>query len=225
MSDRARASATGRSRLTNQERVALTRQQLLAAAATVFARRGYHAASVEEVASEAGYSTGAVYHHFQGKEDLFLALFEEHVAERIRDYAETFARGRDTGQQARGGADRWMAFLREEPDFFPLYIEFWAAAIRDPKLRRRVKAGLGAFRDTFASQIEQGAEDAGVELPPGFAQRFGIVVNALGNGMALEKLADPDGVPDELLGDALVLIFEAGLTRLPAPAAAEKGGG
>jgi AcrR family transcriptional regulator len=212
-----------RNRLTNHERLALTRERLLAAAATVFAQRGYHAASVEEVASEAGYSTGAVYHHFKGKEDLFLALFEEHVAERIRDYAETFARGRDTEQQARGGADRWMAFLREEPDFFPLYVEFWAAAIRDPKLRRRFTARLGAFRDTFASQIEQGAEDAGVELPPGFAQRFGIVINALGNGMALEKLADPDGVPDELLGDALALIFE-GLARLATPAAAEKGG-
>jgi AcrR family transcriptional regulator len=223
MSDRARTSTTARNRLTNQERLALTRERLLAAAATVFARRGYHAASVEEVASEAGYSTGAVYHHFKGKEDLFLALFEEHVAERTRDYAETFAHGRDTEQQARGGADRWTAFLREEPDFFPLYVEFWAAAIRDPKLRRRFAARLGAFRDTFASQIEQGADAAGVELPPGFAQRFGIVINALGNGMALEKLADPDGVPDELLGDALALIFE-GLARLATPAPAEKGG-
>ena len=212
-----------RNRLTNHERLARTRERLLAAAATVFAQRGYHAASVEEVASEAGYSTGAVYHHFKGKEDLFLALFEEHVAERIRDYAETFARGQDTEQQARGGADRWMAFLREEPNFFPLYVEFWAAAIRDPKLRRRFSARLGAFRDTFASQIEQGAEDAGVELPPGFAQQFGIVINALGNGMALEKLADPDGVPDELLGDALALIF-AGLAGLATPAAAERSG-
>jgi AcrR family transcriptional regulator len=218
MSNRARTSPTARNRLTNQERLALTRERLLAAAATVFARHGYHAASVEEVANEAGYSTGAVYHHFKGKEDLFLALFEEHVAERIRDYAETFARGQDTEQQARGGADRWMAFLREEPDFFPLYVEFWAAAIRDPKLRRKFSARLGAFRDTFASQIERGAEDAGVELPPGFAQRFGIVINALGNGMALEKLADPDGVPGELLGDALALIFE-GLARLATPAA------
>jgi AcrR family transcriptional regulator len=222
MADRARASATGRSRLTNRERLALTRERLLAAAATVFARRGYHAASVEEVASEAGYSTGAVYHHFKGKEDLFLALFEEHVAERIRDYSDTFARGRDTEQQARGGADHWMAFLRENPDFFPLYVEFWAAAIREPKLRRRFTARLGAFRDTFARQIERGAEDAGVELPPGFAQQFGIVINALGNGMALEKLADPDGVPDHLLGDALALIFE-GLARLASPATAKTG--
>jgi AcrR family transcriptional regulator len=222
MSDQAQASVTRKNRLTNEERIALTRQRLLAAAATVFARRGYHAASVEEVASEASYSTGAVYHHFKGKEDLFLALFEKHITERIRDYAETFARGRDIGQQARGGADRWMAFLREEPDFFPLYVEFWAAAVRDPKLRSRFAAGLGAFRDTFARQIEQGAEAAGVELPPGFAQRFGIVVNAVGNGMALEKLVDPDGVPDELLGDALALIFE-GLARLAAPAPAEGG--
>jgi AcrR family transcriptional regulator len=221
MSARTGAGSRTRERLSNAERRALTRQRLLAAAASVFAQRGYHAASVEAVASEAGYSTGAVYHHFKGKEDLFLALFDEHVAERIRDYTETFARGRDKGEQARGGAAGWMAFLREEPDFFPLYVEFWAAAVRDPKLRSQFAGRLGAFRDTFAAQIEQGAEDAGVELPPGFAQRFGIVVNALGNGMALEKLVDPDGVPDELLGDALALIFE-GLARLAASPPAEE---
>ncbi|HEV3230243.1 MAG TPA: helix-turn-helix domain-containing protein, partial [Solirubrobacteraceae bacterium] len=103
--------------MSNQERRAQTRARLLAAAAKVFARRGYHAASVDDVAAEAGYSTGAVYHQFKGKEDLFLTLLEEHIAERVRDYTGTFAQGESTDAQVRGGADNWMAFLREQPDF------------------------------------------------------------------------------------------------------------
>jgi len=45
--------------------------------------------------------------------------------------------------------------------------------------------------------------------PPGFAARMGTVLNALGNGLAMEKLTDPDAVPDELLGDTISMIFNA----------------
>ncbi|HZD71914.1 MAG TPA: helix-turn-helix domain-containing protein, partial [Actinomycetes bacterium] len=47
------------------------------AARRVFARRGYHDASVEEVAEEAGFSKGAVYSNFTSKEDLFVTLLEQ----------------------------------------------------------------------------------------------------------------------------------------------------
>jgi AcrR family transcriptional regulator len=191
------------------EQRALTRARLLDAARRVFARRGFHAASVDEVAREAGATTGAIYSNFEGKEDLFLALFEDHVSSQIRKYREIFAGGANVEERSRGGADNWMAYLQEEPDSFPLLIEFWCYAVRDPKLRPRYAARLAAFRETFAQQIEEGARDLGIELPPGFAERMGTVINALGNGLALEKLADPDSVPDELLGSTIALIFQA----------------
>jgi AcrR family transcriptional regulator len=191
------------------EQRALTRARLLDAARRVFARRGFHAASLEEIAQEAGATTGAIYSNFAGKEDLFLALFEDHVASQIGKYREIFARGKNVEERSRGGADDWMAYLHEEPDSFPLLIEFWSYAVRDPKLRPRYAARLAAFRETFAEQIAEGASDLGIELPPGFAERMGTVINALGNGLALEKLADPDSVPDELLGSTIALIFQA----------------
>ena len=206
-----------------EEQRALTRARLLEAAKRVFARRGFHAASVEEIAREAGATTGAIYSNFEGKEDLFLALFEEHVASQLRKYRELFARGADLAERSRGGADDWMAYLDEEPDAFPLQIEFWSYAVRDPELRPRFAARLAAFRETFAQLIEQGASDLGIDVPPGFAERMGMVIQALGNGMALEKLADPDAVPNELLGSAIALIFQtlaaaaqAGDVELPA---------
>src|SRR5437879_6422414 len=60
--------------LTPERRRAMTREHLLAAAAEVFARRGYHGATLDEVAETAGFTKGAVYSNFTSKEDLFLAL-------------------------------------------------------------------------------------------------------------------------------------------------------
>ena len=54
----------------------------------MFARSGFHGASVEEIASEAGFSTGALYSNFDGKEDLFLVLMEREIDEHAREIAE-----------------------------------------------------------------------------------------------------------------------------------------
>src|SRR5213596_2109207 len=55
------------------------RDELLSAALRVFARRGYRDAAVDEIAAEAGYSKGALYWHFSGKEELLMALLDERV--------------------------------------------------------------------------------------------------------------------------------------------------
>jgi AcrR family transcriptional regulator len=60
-----------------------TRAQLLDAALRVFLRRGFHAASLDEIAEEAGYTTGAVYSNFKGKEDLFLAVLDAEAQRRF----------------------------------------------------------------------------------------------------------------------------------------------
>src|SRR5436305_11109352 len=61
------------------------RDELLTAALRVFARRGYRDAGVDEIATEAGYSKGALYWHFSGKEDLLRALLEERVDAPMRE--------------------------------------------------------------------------------------------------------------------------------------------
>src|SRR3954468_11614897 len=104
------------SRLTRVERQARTREELLAAAARVFARSGYRAASVAEIADEAGYSHGAVYSNFAGKEDLFLALYEEWVAERTGAIAATWDTDRTLEDHAREGTREWLEHVEEHPE-------------------------------------------------------------------------------------------------------------
>src|SRR5437588_612883 len=61
------------------------RDELLSAALRVFARRGYREAGVDEIAAEAGYSKGALYWHFSGKQELLVALIDERIDAPLRD--------------------------------------------------------------------------------------------------------------------------------------------
>ena len=74
--------------MTREQSRANTRERLLASARRAFARNGFHGASVEEIASDAGFSTGALYSNFEGKEDLFLVLMEREIDEHARELAD-----------------------------------------------------------------------------------------------------------------------------------------
>jgi AcrR family transcriptional regulator len=192
------------------EQKALTRKRLIDAAESVFARSGYHGASVGEIAREAGATTGALYANFAGKEDLFLALFEERIAADVGDYSEIVAGGATLEEQARGAGDRWMEILRERPDYFPLLIEFWSYAIREPQLRVRLATRFAALRLGSAQVAAEAAGRWGLSADAaGAGEHLGLFINALGNGLALEKLVDPDSVPDSIFGEFLALIFRA----------------
>src|SRR5919199_2617803 len=74
------------------------RADILEAALLVFTRRGYHRATIEEIRAVSGASTGSIYHHFGGKEQLAAALY----VEGLRDYQEGFLRVLQRGRDAEG---------------------------------------------------------------------------------------------------------------------------
>src|SRR5262245_47168073 len=113
--------ATVMSRKQTQER---TRERVLAAAAKVFARRGYQRATVDEIASEAGFTIGALYSNFAGKEELFLALADRQVEERVAE-VEAIAEAAEGDEPNRGAADQLRAFLERDPEWPLLFYEFW----------------------------------------------------------------------------------------------------
>src|ERR1700752_35730 len=97
-------------------RRARTRAKLLQAAARVYARRGFDGATIDEVAEEAGFTKGAVYDHFGSKENLLIALLDEHLALAVADQGALFDPTLDVAVRPRRGADRWMEGLDEDPD-------------------------------------------------------------------------------------------------------------
>jgi len=206
--------ATGTKRLTRDERRAETRERLLESAGRVFARHGYQAASVDEVADEAGFSTGALYSNFDGKEDLFLTVLERHIERQVSELSAAVAERRTVADRARGGADHWMAFLEREPELVLLFMEFWAFAVRNPEVTPRFAARYAEARRAVSELIEASTRELGVELSLP-AEQLAMAIDALADGFALQKLADPEAVPDDLFGTVLTLLLEGARRRAP----------
>jgi len=194
--------------MTREQSRANTRERLLRAARSVFARSGFHGASVEEIASEAGFSTGALYSNFNGKEDLFLVLMEREIDEHAREISEAVRTRASMTERATGGARQWMTMIERDPELLLLFMEFWAYGVRDPQVRPKVAAQFAQIRRLLTKLIADGVRDFDLELDVP-AEQLAVAIDALADGIARQKLADPDAVPDELMGRVLSLLFAA----------------
>jgi AcrR family transcriptional regulator len=175
----------------------------------VFLRRGFFAASLDEVAEEAGFSKGAVYSNFTDKEDLLLALVEDRTELRRRRITELVNPDAPMEAQAREGGEEFNHILQEERDWNPLFLEFWVCIARNPALQRRFATRHRAMKAAVAALIEDRATRDGRQLPMP-AENLATALFAMGNGFSLERLADPDGVPEDLFG-TMIANFMAGL--------------
>ncbi|HEX2088147.1 MAG TPA: TetR family transcriptional regulator [Solirubrobacteraceae bacterium] len=181
-----------------------TRRDVLDAAARAFARDGFHGASVEAVAAEAGLTTGAVYSNFKSKEELFLTLYEERIALRAKELRAAAV----GGGVASAAADATRLFRRDR-EWLLLYFEFALHAARDPAFARRFRALRRRGLDELARGIEEGLRAAGGD--PAAAPELARAVRAAGYGFALEHLlgeargadAALEGALRRLLGSAL----------------------
>jgi AcrR family transcriptional regulator len=172
----------------------------------VFARRGFHAASVEEVAEAAGFSTGALYSNFKSKEELFLRLYEERIQRRRRELREVIERAGGPEAGLAPAAANFMEVLRGEREWFLLYFEFLLHAARDPAFGERFRAlreeGLGEL----ANGVAEGLEHARLESPLTPVE-LAQAIRALGFGIALERILNEAAVPEALVGRVLQLLF------------------
>lgn len=186
---------------------------MLRAAEQVFAERGYHAASVDEVAEAAGFSTGALYSNFEGKEDLFLEVLERQIERQSVEIADSIADVPTIEERTRTGAAQWVAYVEREPRTIMLFMEFWAYAVRNPAVRTRFASRYARVREAMTAMIERSARELDVQLKLP-AEELAVVLDALADGFALQQLADPDAVPGDLFGKALMMLFEgAGAQR------------
>lgn len=119
-------------RLTRAESRERTRRQLLEAAADIFARRGYAAASVEEIAESAGFSVGAVYSNFANKDELFAALMTDRAVNHMDEVADIFDSAEALSQDPLQGLGRMLiAIADKDLHVAVLKTEFWLHAVRN----------------------------------------------------------------------------------------------
>jgi AcrR family transcriptional regulator len=199
-------------RLLRAERKERTKSDLVAAARIVFLRRGFHGASLDEIAEEAGYTKGAVYSNFDGKDDLFLAVLEQTFRERAELYAQFVFDHDDIEDSYRAVARIWRELNEREPEWPRLVSEFFVHASRDDALRVAAHAARERGLDAIAMVVDALAARHGIEfiLPTREVARGS---GALNRGLAIDQLLDPT-LPAELFEEAHVA-YMRGLTKRP----------
>ena len=152
-------------KLTRERRRQQTRDTLIAAAREVFAERGYEGASLEEIADRAGFTRGAIYKNFAGKEDLFFAVTDglnELVIEAFRAIAPTSPD--ESEWDISRLADLWRASVDEFDEFFALFKEHELYVLRNPSARERAVEHQRKNQELVTSFIEEVAERADMRL-------------------------------------------------------------
>jgi AcrR family transcriptional regulator len=197
-------------RLLRAERKERTRSELIAAARAVFLRRGFHTASLDEIAEEAGYTKGAVYSNFDSKDDLFLAMFEEHFRRRAEAYVDITFGHDDIEDSYRAVARFWRDANEREPEWGRLVAEFLVHASRHEPLRSAAREVRERGLDAIVAVIDTLAARHDVEftLP---TRDLALGSAALNRGLAIEQLLDPE-LSAEMF-EEMHLAYMRGLTK------------
>ena len=198
-----------RKRLSRQESKFQTRERLLEAAAEIFSRRGFHDASVEEVAEEAGFSKGAVYSNFASKEELFLALLDRHLAAELQKVAAQVTLKESQGEAEEAIPGRSFADqLEENRTWNVLFHEFVLYALRHPWAQQQLAERYRVARQELSNRLREKYQAEG-GLPAFPVEYLAWALLALGGGLALQAYLEPGALPSDLYATIVKRLLDA----------------
>lgn len=168
-----------------------TRERVLEAAGEVFAERGFHGASVEDICERAGFTRGAFYSNFSSKDDLVLELTRRHAEDLVE-------RIRAAGKREQASAEEVLRDVlaaiaddsRSKERWVVLTTEFTLHAIRDAAARRAWAAQQRRVRDELATVVDEVVGRQGLTLPMP-TDVFVRVAMALTQGSLTQRLVEP----------------------------------
>jgi len=186
----------------------------------MFLARGYHGASLEQIADEAGFSKGVVYSQFESKADLFLALLEQRIDERKGENAGFVDRlvASDVltlDQGLRALAEHVTARDRADAEWGLLVIEFRVHAARDAELNRRYGEVHERTVAGVADVVTRIYDRAGESLPLP-ASELARLLLTVGAGARLEQATNSDVLPNALVAELLARVPSSVTSASPA---------
>ena len=181
----AKTMSKPRKRLTREESRAQTRATLMAVGREHFIRYGLGGAVAEKIAEDAGYSRGALYSNFEGKEELFLAVIREEQDRRTEAFHSMFKEEPSAKERLRKMREA-IADLVTDPDWIVLRAEFEAGALRNERIRQTfVKVHRKQVRDggNLIRNLAQ-SSDIHLGLKP---NEFIMIILNLTHGLAVTQ--------------------------------------
>jgi AcrR family transcriptional regulator len=170
--------AMGARRMTRDEARARTREAILVQARRLFESRGYRGASLEDIAEAAGFSKGAVYSNWAGKEALFLDLLD---------------------REAQDGGAGDSALATEATGWALATLDFFLEAVHNPETRAALGERYRQARQGAGAAIAQGRPNP----PWANWEEVASVVMALGSGLIIQSAVDEAAVDPTLMQRAV----------------------
>ncbi len=188
------------------------RRQIIAAARQVFSRKGYDAATVEEIADTAGVSKGLIYNYFRSKEDILLATAEA-LMSRLEEHMERMSTAKVTASDKILAAQHMhTGEMIKQWDFVQIMFEFWSESVRRPEMARPYARMFRKARAYLETVIDNGI--ASGEFRPVPAKEVASLMIAMADGLTVQRMLDARAFTWRNVSDAMDdLLLNALLAR------------
>ncbi len=211
-----------RKRLTRAASREQTQQRLLDAALSVIAKKGLAATSVEDITMLAGYTRGAFYSNFRGKNDLFIELLSRDHDKAQREMTAILGDGL-APEQMEQRLKQMYSSLYQDNECFMNWTEARMLSARDAKFRARLNALMNQKRDFIAGFISEFCRRIGI-APPAPPAEMAMGFMSLVEGVKLYRLSSPQEMTP-LAAEATLMLFMDSLIQLGRARAAQAGRG
>jgi AcrR family transcriptional regulator len=192
----------------HQKKTEETRSKLLRSAQKVFAKVGFEAARLEDIAKDAGYTRGAFYAHFTSKEDLFFALLEQQIYRHLTRIQAIMDASADEAA-ALGELREYYVAATTDRNWCMLMLEFKLFAIRHPKMRANLAEKHRQIRTLFESERLNVLRKANLAShAPSRPWATRVALEAMLHGLTLESAYDPVALSQDEAGYLLGKIFD-----------------
>lgn len=192
----------------HQLRTQATRQKLLKSARRIFARDGFEAARIEEIARDAGHTRGAFYANFGSKEDLFFALLEQQAREYFNRVYQLLERYSNPEERLLALREYYVR-LTADRQWVMLMLEFKLFAVRHSRLRAKL---AGTHREIRSSIMKIDAIKsrlpARIQLRAEADEVRRVALEATLNGLVLEHAYDSKRISDDQVASILRRVFD-----------------
>lgn len=166
--------------------------QIINAALRVFARKGYHGATMPEIAAEAGLSVGGLYWYYKSKDAVVAAILAQLFDADLDALAILLAEERPAGERLLTFAQHAVATFDEHRWLIPVGIDLYGTAAHDAQARGFIQRYLGRYREAIAALITQGIERG--EFRPVDPHDAANALLAMEEGLSLLWASGPDNV-------------------------------
>lgn len=184
-----------------------TKTKLLNAARRIFARDGFEASRIDDIARVAGYTRGAFYAHFQTKEDLFFALLEQQSERRLTEIRVTLEKQTDDSSRLNAMRDYYVKKL-DDRQWPILLLEFKLFALRHPRLRAKLAEAHRRIASRIKFEMLFPVLPAVLQRNLQCKEQIRIGLEAMMCGLVLQQAYDPDSITRDEAEALLASSFE-----------------